>query len=1349
MTKNAEPIRLDHRVDLYIPSQCICGGELPEGLRNKVIEEVKSNFDAWFGSHAEVAIKGDWRLPDGTIAKEEVADIFSFCKAEAMEEHQEDVDRLAVHVADRLTQDRVLRVFDNLKVALYPNTLVPHPVPRKTCACTGKVHGIPGVLPQPDRAKRADRISRMLIIQGILRSFSSIEHARMLFCDVLNYHYTSSEWPCGKWADGIRDLLSGVPALLADHNGFKILYIRTSGEGLQRGAERQIIQRLFKDDPTFRGLMVFSDLNQKNWELVNIKVREDDSRRLVLRRMRVGMEAVRTATERLATVEIGEAEESTITAEELQVRHEKAFDVETVTRAFFVDIANWYFWALKHVRFPKDAPKEKDGCDHVSVIRLITRLIFCWFMKQKVLIPDELFNERKLAHLLVGFAPGKVSNKHSVFYKAILQNLFFATLNTEMNKRAWRRNGQNFMAHSLYRHKALFIRPDEALALFKNIPFLNGGLFECLDKPLGEKGNPIYVRIDGFSDREDSQPTVPDFLFFGEERELDLSEEYGDKKLKKVKVRGLIHTLNHYHFTVEESTPLEEEVALDPELAGKIFENLLAAYNPETGATARKQTGSFYTPREIVNYMVDETLIAYLKGKLEEGCPEAADIEGRLRRLFSYEEEGQGFTEKEAEHLVASIDQLKALDPAVGSGAFPMGILHKLVFILGRLDPRNEKWKERQKKRLQDAIAAAERIEDLTIRENTLSELEQQIVGLEEAFEKNTLDYGRKLYLIENCLYGVDIQPIAVQIAKMRFFISLIADQRVDHSAENLGVRPLPNLETKLVAANTLIGIEKPKQMSLRNPRIDALEAELHRVRERHFLAKTTTSKKKCRDQDQKLRMEISELLTRDGWPNTTAKQLAGWDPYDQNGTSSFFDPEWMFGVKDGFDVMIGNPPYFIVKASNTPKTILNEYLRYHSSDFKVNLFALFLEKGIKLSNNNGINSFIVPDTSLNLPAFKKLREYILKNTELNIISHYQENVFESGEVGKSVILQYSKPVKSNSFYFRTFETKLSFSENKIYLERVIKDNEKKFVYKSNESNSEALLDRLKTIETRLNFYCDVFDGINPGSEEIKNTLITQKKIDKDSKKIIDGKCFNKYSPIIWEGDYIYYNEEYVEKLRKKIQARGDSFTARIIKKNNFFVYQKIITRQTADCIIGTLDVQKYYVKNSVHSTLIKPEFKNSINLKSILCILNSKIIDWYYRTESLESGRLFPQVKIERLRNLPIILPEGKDFVIIIDYILFLNKVDDQNSLSAFFQSLIDAMIYELYLPYEIKSNGCEVIKYLTNMQELKDEWKDGKKLAVIKKAYQELSNPKHTVSVAMEKLKIVPEVRIIEGLL
>src|SRR5439155_15695270 len=177
-------------------------------------------------------------------------------------------------------------------------------------------------------------------------------------------------------------------------------------------------------------------------------------------------------------------------------------------------------------------------------------------------------------------------------------------------------------------------------------------------------------------------------------------------------------------------------------------------------------------------------------------------------------------------------DSFKSLDPAVGSGAFPMGILHKLVFILGKLDPRNEKWKERQIQRVQNTIKEAEKTEDVSRREKMVEELEQQITSINEAFEHNELDYGRKLYLIENCIYGADIQPIAVQIAKMRFFISLIVDQKVDDEQRNRGVRPLPNLETKFVAANTLIGVNRPGQQMLRNLQIDTKETELRRVRE-------------------------------------------------------------------------------------------------------------------------------------------------------------------------------------------------------------------------------------------------------------------------------------------------------------------------------------------------------------------------------------------------------------------------------------------------------------------------------------------------------------------------------------
>ena len=141
--------------------------------------------------------------------------------------------------------------------------------------------------------------------------------------------------------------------------------------------------------------------------------------------------------------------------------------------------------------------------------------------------------------------------------------------------------------------------------------------------------------------------------------------------------------------------------------------------------------------------------------------------------------------------------------------------LRKLVFILGKLDPGNDQWRQRQIARVESTIETAEKIDDSTVRENAIRDLEQEIKNINEAFEKNELDYGRKLYLIENCIYGVDIQSIAVQISKLRFFISLIVDQKIDASRENRGVRPLPNLETKFVAANTLLSVDKPKQISI------------------------------------------------------------------------------------------------------------------------------------------------------------------------------------------------------------------------------------------------------------------------------------------------------------------------------------------------------------------------------------------------------------------------------------------------------------------------------------------------------------------------------------------------------
>lgn len=683
----------------------------------------------------------------------------------------------------------------------------------------------------------------------------------------------------------------------------------------------------------------------------------------------------RTTIERLGKLaftldELGPTGEPPITA--VTDKLNRAFDVEAVTRQFYQEIANWYFWARDQVVFPMpQGEKDHDTYIAQSLIRLITRLIFCWFVKEKGLIPNELFDLSALASLLQDSQNLRESSK-TVYYKAIVQNLFFATLNQEMDKRQFRKRNKDPHGRdphrgitNLYRYEDYFTDPKTFLHLMKNIPFLNGGLFECLDKVYrAEEGLPD-VRIDGFSDHPKNPLSVPDFLFFGEERIVDLSRAYGEAKYRRAKVRGLIHTFARYNFTITEATPLDQEVALDPELAGKVFENLLAAYNPETATTARKATGSYYTPRPIVDYMVDEALIAYFQTRLHNADPE--QTKKRLRHLLAYNDEPHQFKPDEVDTLIAAIDNLKALDPACGSGAFPMGLLHKLVFILGKLDPHNVRWKQQQ-------IAKVSEIPDATVREKALADIEQ-------AFAANELDYGRKLYLIENCIYGVDIQPIAVQIAKMRCFISLIVDQKVDDAKPNRGILSLPNLETKFVAANTLIGIERPAQQMLRNSRIDAKEAELHRIRERHFTARTPETKAKLRELDAKIRAEISDLLRADGFPREATEKLAAWDPYDQNASADFFDPEWMFGIRDGFDIVIGNPPYGFRDTLTAEQK--NHFRKKEGIDFPsgdiAELFAI--KTLLQFAKPNGALSYLVPKKTLYGESWQNVRKLWLENS--------------------------------------------------------------------------------------------------------------------------------------------------------------------------------------------------------------------------------------------------------------------------------------------------------------------------------------------------------------------------------
>ena len=668
-------------------------------------------------------------------------------------------------------------------------------------------------------------------------------------------------------------------------------------------------------------------------------------------------------------------------------------DTEELNKQFYRKLFAWFEWAIEEATFPTDENRVIKPAEHV--IRLITRLLFIWFIKEKGLIAAELFNRTQIQDLLTE----DDFNNGDSYYRAVLQNLFFATLNTEIDKRKFSTVGYaTNRDFSRYRYKDQMRDSDKLLDIFAKTPFINGGLFDCLDswEATGEES----YRIDCFSDNQYKKLSIPNRLFFDAHQ-------------------GLIPLLEHYKFTVEENTPIEQEVALDPELLGRVFENLLAAYNPETGATVRKQTGSYYTPRAIVDYMVEEALVATLSQKCNPTDNDAKLWDERLHYLLDYaqafDDASEWFDDVETDAIVQAISELTILDPAVGSGAFPMGMLHKLTLALRRLDPDNNRWEKLQKERaLQRAEVAFDTQDDPTRRE--------ELIEIDETFKRyRDSDFGRKLYLIQNSIFGIDIQPVACQIAKLRFFISLAIEQEPEQNAENFGIKPLPNLETRFIAANTLIGLKA--QGTLTSNRARDLEQELRDNRERHFHATTRQRKRACKIRDEELRTKLATELKHFGMPADDAERIARWDPYDQNATADWFDSEWMFGITDGFDVVVGNPPYVRQEKIKHLKSSLKK--RYACYTGMADLYVYFYERGLQLLNANGIHTFICSNSWLDVNYGAPLQKHLLNNTTSAIICHSEaKREFESADINTIVsIIRNGTPNADSHFRFITFKT--------------------------------------------------------------------------------------------------------------------------------------------------------------------------------------------------------------------------------------------------------------------------------------------------------------------------------------
>ncbi len=922
----------------------------------------------------------------------------------------------------------------------------------------------------------------------------------------------------------------------------------------------------------------------------------------------------------------------------------QAFAVEPLNKEFYGKLYTWYKKAQEQIIFPND--EQAENHTQTSLIRLLTRLLFIWFIKEKKLINPDLFDKDELQKLIHYDQP-------SSFYKAILQNLFFATLSTEIKSRDFRKEsefkGKNEDYGNQYRYRYHALVNDEGRwkSLFGKTPFLNGGLFESLDRKLDRdnaddkklideweantRQEKTMIRMEGFSERLKNPLAIPNDLFFN-------SNEQG---------LGLIDLFNQYQFTVEESTPSDVEVALDPELLGKVFENLLASYNPETEQQARKATGSFYTPREIVSYMVDESLKAYLTQTVP---PEDGDNEfyqERIKDLFEASDNTGEFKKQdgteliypdEIPRLIKAISQIKILDPAVGSGAYPMGILQRMVALLSVLDPDNEHWKKEQ-------LAIIDGLTDTISHARARKDIEAVFSA-----ENANNNYGRKLYLIEKCIYGVDIQSVAILIAQLRFFISLAIEQTPTADKDkNFGIQPLPNLDYHFEVGNSLIGLPN----DYHTDRLEELLRETgelkHQVFSENDHKKKAEIKRQIKEKTEQCYQKIEESI---GYRVKFDFRINLSEVFDAN---------------DGFDIVIGNPPYAQIKRNTYPRKTF-PYSEGRDKG-KQNLYKLFVEQSYNLCRDNGISTMIVQSSLMGDLSSSGTRQLLLDKTQLQHIIEFPETakskekqVFDSVTQG-TCIYQFIKQSADNFAIDISINNdsesikKLVFSPIE---KQIIQELYPKFLYFPKIATGNTTILQKVVDNTSIKPFLTFIQSMEQGDINL-TTHSSQFSNELTPCKLMRGRYVERYK--------IKYNmaDEYIVAGFRldKIQSN---------QENCFLISQEVHASTGIRRLhFAVKDNKKEHVLwgHSVNKTLLKNQSENHY----FLALLNSKFMDWYFRITS--SNNHVQGYEIEQLPIPQIPQPEQQPFIALVDKILTAKQqAQDTTALEA----QIDQMVYKLY---------------------------------------------------------------------
>ncbi len=930
---------------------------------------------------------------------------------------------------------------------------------------------------------------------------------------------------------------------------------------------------------------------------------------------------------------------------------EAAFSIEKVTDEFFNQYKDLYIKLHEH--FENDshvkAAIDKAEIDNTRFTKkLLGQIVFLYFLQKKGWL-GVTQNERwgtgkkRFVQELNEQAQAEGVN----FFKDKLQYLFYEALAKERDN-----------VNSYYER-------------FKcRIPFLNGGLFEA-----------DY-------DWRNANITIPSTLFRNEEK--NKSGDIGT---------GVLDVFDRYNFTIKEDEPLDKEVAVDPEMLGKVFENML-------DITERKSKGAFYTPREIVHYMCQESLIHYLDNALD-GKVEKSDIETFIREgHFALENDqrvaAKGETKTYKYQLPESIRQnadlidqklsdIRICDPAIGSGAFPVGLLHELVNAMLVLKPHFS----------DDYLG---------------KKLKGFGIPFKESYSESRYIYRLKRHIIQESIYGVDIDASAIDIARLRLWLSLVVDE------DDLDpIETLPNLDYKIVCGNSLIGMPETAMRNLQ------VEKELEALKEKFYDITDETQKKTLR---QEINTKIRELLD-------SAEQFAGYKiDFD---FKLYFSEVWR--EKGGFDVVIGNPPYKI--EYDTKLKAIFERL-YHTFKRNNDIYIAFFQNGLNQLNNFGSLNYITPNTFLNGDYFIEFRKQIAKSFSIiETIDFKSHNVFSDPTVFVSITHITNSP-KVHQQKYSLYKGSLPVSDfveiNKSDFEDSIIPKHPSFskIIKSTKIKFDDVF-YIKDVGFN---YWSKGAGKTRSNNSIGKRVFIKKKENKNDIPYLKG---TQIKPFCLQEAENYLRFNYEEYLDPNV----DTFR---FSKDILNISPKICYRQTANKIIAAIDYLSQLCDKTVHVIINKKDA--SFNLEIITLLLNSELFLFLYKEISQESeGRAFSQVKTTYVKRLPLRYIENDTLSVIYKYLCVLHSHSEENINTVYFSSVVDALVYELYFPKEIKSAGKEILKHLgdlpngqAGLKPITDEMSEEEKLAIIQSEFERLYDPNHPVRFAVETLDSVEEVRIIK---